>query len=345
MILHDYYEMLISGDTSRFDERIDSSFYGVRMYDETTIYERSKLLEYIHNNPIQEVEITSVRSDGDTYHYDMVLTDEMADHACVAKAEVKDGRIVKLYETIRTDKLRIVCECAYDGSSFYGYQRQPKHHTVQQTIEEAVTKALQLNDDVTIHASGRTDRGVHALKQVFHFDVDTVIPIDKMRMVINSHLPDSIHVHALKAVEPTFHSRYDVKAKEYRYKINTGRYNPIQRNYEWHTTIADMERLRSELAMAIGTHDFRTFTTAGDVEQSVRTIHTIRIVEDGEHVWIAIRGDGFLRYMVRYLVGAAVAIANSHLDMTMSDLLEAQDVDLLKDKAPATGLYLYDVTY
>ncbi len=345
MILHDYYEMLRDGDTTHLKDLVDTSFYGVRTYDERTIYERSELITYIGDNPIQDVKILSIREDHGDYHYDLVLTDHAGTYDCVAKADVTDGRIVKLYETIRTDKTRIVCECAYDGSSFFGYQRQPNHHTVQQAIEEAITKALQLEDDVTIHASGRTDRGVHAVKQVFHFDVDTVIPVDKMRMVINSYLPDSIHIHALQAVDPTFHSRYDVKTKEYRYKINRKWYDPIQRHYEWHTTIDDVERLREELTAAIGTHDFRTFTTATDVEVSVRTIHTIRVVEDGDHIWIAIRGDGFLRYMVRYLVGAAVAIANGRLDTTMHELIQARDVDLLKDKAPATGLYLSDVTY
>ena len=134
---------------------------------------------------------------------------------------------------------------AYDGSKYKGFQKQPKAKTIQGEIEKAL-KILNNDEKVEIHASGRTDAGVHALNQKAHFDMDLKMPIEKLQKALNSLLPNDIYVKSIVEVSDTFHARYNVKAKEYIYKINMGEYNPIEKDYVYQYNkrldVVEMER-------------------------------------------------------------------------------------------------------
>ena len=141
--------------------------------------------------------------------------------------------------------MRFFITFAYDGSKYSGYQKQPRKKTIQGEIERALK---QINDgkDVSLVASGRTDAGVHAYNQRAHFDINTKITPEKLKMGLNSLIPDDIYVKKVFEVDKDFHARFNVKAKEYIYKINMGIYNPIEKDYIYQYNkkldIAEMER-------------------------------------------------------------------------------------------------------
>ena len=119
---------------------------------------------------------------------------------------------------------------SYDGTNFKGYQKQIKERTVQGELEKAL-KEINDNKKVEVHASGRTDAGVHAINQKAHFDLVTKITSDKLKKALNSILPNDIYIKKVEEVDDDFHARFNAKGKEYVYLINMGEYNPIERNY------------------------------------------------------------------------------------------------------------------
>ena len=126
--------------------------------------------------------------------------------------------------------MRYLISVSYDGSKFYGFQRLNKKKTIQSELEKALTK-INNGKYTSITATGRTDKGVHALCQYGHADIDVEINEKKLKRALNSNLPDDIHVIETKIVANDFHARYGVKSKTYRYIINVGEYNPLERNY------------------------------------------------------------------------------------------------------------------
>ena len=142
--------------------------------------------------------------------------------------------------------MRYFITFSYDGSKFKGYQKQPKGRTVQGEIEK-VLKKINSNKDISISASGRTDAGVHAYNQKAHFDMDKTIDLDKLKNSLNGLLPKDIYVKNVEIVDDNFHARFNVKAKEYIYKINMGEYDPIKKDYVYQYNkkldVVEMERL------------------------------------------------------------------------------------------------------
>ena len=127
--------------------------------------------------------------------------------------------------------MRYFITFAYDGSKYKGYQKQPDEKTVQGELEKALT-TINGGEEVCVHASGRTDAGVHALNQKAHFDLDMKhITPEKLRDGLNGLLPKDIYIKNVEVVSDDFHARFNVKAKEYVYKINMGEYNPIEKDY------------------------------------------------------------------------------------------------------------------
>ncbi|QMS85214.1 tRNA pseudouridine(38-40) synthase TruA [Candidatus Xianfuyuplasma coldseepsis] len=313
--------------------------FGARFASEDVFYDKASCIEYMMKHPIKRTILTT-QSSGTTVLYEMQEDNKVI----VGKMVIDHNHIVKLYETVKQNTIRIKAVCSYDGSDFLGYQRQATGQTIQGTIEMALYQGLNLQEPPTIHASGRTDKAVHAKHQVFHTDINTNIPVSKMARLINSYLPDSIHIHQLEEVPQTFHSRFDVLQKTYQYRINTKTYNPIQRNYEWFVNNLDPVRLQSILNEIKGTHDFQSFTTSTD-QSTIRTISDVVVEPNDSHIVITITGDGFLRYMVRYIVYAAVSITQNKLPYTMTELVNRKDPNLLKEMAPASGLYLDHIMY
>lgn len=239
---------------------------------------------------------------------------------------------------------------AYDGSKYSGYQKQPKKRTIQGELEKAL-KQLNAGKEVSLVASGRTDAGVHAYNQRAHFDMTTKITPEKIKMGLNSLIPDDIYVKKVIEVEENFHARFNVKAKEYIYKINMGTYNPIEKDYVYqYNKKLDISEMERALKYLEGTHDFRSFVKVDDEKDDyVRTIVQTalhREVKNVNQITISVLGTGFMRYMVRNIVGMLIEIGEGkHKSEDIITILNAKDRSMAGICAPACGLYLRDVYY
>lgn len=239
---------------------------------------------------------------------------------------------------------------SYDGSKYSGYQKQPRVKTIQGEIEK-VLKKLTGNKKAEIFASGRTDAKVHAISQKAHFDFDTKMTPKNIKDALNSMLPDDIYVKSVEEVSDTFHARYNVKAKEYIYKINMGDYDPIEKDYVYqYNKKLDVVEIERALKYLEGTHDFKSFTkTADEREDYVRTIvqtNLIRNFKQVNKITISFLGTGFMRYMVRNMVGTLIEIGEGKKKSEdIIEILEAQDRRKAGITAAPEGLYLKDVFY
>ena len=246
--------------------------------------------------------------------------------------------------------MRYFITFSYDGSKYSGYQKQPKKKTIQGEIEKAL-KQLNAGKDVSLVASGRTDAGVHAYNQRAHFDIQTKITPDKIKMGLNSLIPDDIYVKKVFEIDDNFHARFNVKAKEYIYKINMGGYNPIEKDYIYqYNKKLDITEMERALKYLEGTHDFRSFVKIDEEKDDyVRTIvqtSLVREVKSVNQITISILGTGFMRYMVRNIVGMLIEIGEGkYKSEDIIKILKAQDRTKAGLCAPACGLYLKDVYY
>ena len=242
--------------------------------------------------------------------------------------------------------MRILMTVSYDGTNFYGYQKQPNKRTVQEEIEKQLTK-INSNKKVNISASGRTDRNVHAINQKIHFDMDAK-NINTLRRSLNKLIPDDIYIKDIAIVDDDFHARFSVKKKIYEYKINLGEYNPIERNYVYELNKeVDIDSMIKASKYLIGEHNFRAFTKVDDEKEDyVRNIYNIDFNLDNDILTITFEGNGFLRYMVRNLVGSLIDVGLNKIDINdIKIILESRDRKRAGLQAPACGLYLKDVIY
>ena len=246
--------------------------------------------------------------------------------------------------------MRYFMTFSYDGSKYKGYQKQPRVKTVQSEIEKALKQILS-NEKITISASGRTDAGVHALNQKAHFDSKKEIAPEKLRKAVNSLIPDDIYIKEIIEVEPDFHARFNVKAKEYIYKINMGEYNPIEKDYVYqYNRRLDVVEMERALKYLEGTHDYKSFTkTDEEKDDFVRTIvqaNLLRDVKNVNNITISFLGTGFMRYMVRNMVGCLIEIGEGkRKSEDIIKILEAKDRKKAGKTANPEGLYLKDVFY
>ena len=241
--------------------------------------------------------------------------------------------------------MRYRAKVSYDGTGFNGWQIQPEGRTVQKVIQDALFNLCQ--KEIQITAAGRTDTGVHALGQVFHFDCDK--QFRDIRMAINSQLPDDVRIIECEEADPQFHSRYDARWKYYSYMLNMGEYNPLQRNYVYQLgEKLDVEAMRKASELFIGEHDFTSFnaTKKSEVENQVRTIYQLDITERNDVVSFDFVGDGFLRHMIRMLTGTLVEVGRGRItEEDVRKMLEACDKNAVHFNAPACGLYLVQICY
>ncbi|WP_421382689.1 tRNA pseudouridine(38-40) synthase TruA [Bacillus salacetis] len=243
---------------------------------------------------------------------------------------------------------RIKCIVAYDGTPFAGYQVQPGKRTVQLEIEKALSD-IHKGDEVKITASGRTDAGVHAKGQVFHFDTGLSIPAEKWPTVLNSKLPAEIVVTSAEIVSAEFHARFSAVKKEYRYSVYRSKTtDPFKRDFAVHypfqLNIAEMKKAAGYL---IGEHDFTSFCSAKtEVEDKVRTIYSIKIEADEEEITFSYTGNGFLYNMVRILSGTLLEVGRGKYTAEEArGMLEARDRNAAGKTAAPQGLYLWKVFY
>lgn len=236
---------------------------------------------------------------------------------------------------------------AYDGTNYSGYQKQPKSTTIQGEIEK-VLKKINNNKKVDITASGRTDKGVHAINQNIHFELEVSITCEKLRMALNSYLPNDIHVKSVERIEDDFHARYNVKYKEYLYKINIGDYNPNERNnvYQYNKTLNILE-MKKALKYLEGEHDFTSFACQDEVkEDCVRRIVKTKLVKEKDIITITFLGTGFLKYQVRNMMGTLLDIGSNKLkSKDMIKIIENKSRKQASRTANPEGLYLSRVIY
>ncbi|NQY99033.1 MAG: tRNA pseudouridine(38-40) synthase TruA [Bdellovibrionales bacterium] len=245
---------------------------------------------------------------------------------------------------------RIRLHIRYQGSDFAGWQKQPdeKLQTVQGCLEQALLKLTGQNC-LTV-GSGRTDAGTHARKQVVHFDIDK--PADRYPWVkaLNAHLPESIQAFEAFEAPDEFHALLSCQSKTYDYYIQNSELKPLfRRDFVWHVrkplTIDWLNRCASHL---VGTHDFSSFQNAGtEVPSTVKTLYLAKWQQiDSQTIRFRASGDGFLKQMVRNLVGTQVDLFRSEAQPTeILKVLQAQNRSQAGLTAPATGLFLTSVKY
>ncbi|MCX5774788.1 MAG: tRNA pseudouridine(38-40) synthase TruA [Firmicutes bacterium] len=235
---------------------------------------------------------------------------------------------------------------SYDGTQFLGWQRQPEGRTVQSEIEKALSQIL--NTEITIQSSGRTDAQVHAKGQVFHFDSDKELAGEKFRYSLNRVLPKDIHIIEIKNVPTDFHARFGVKAKHYQYLVNVGEASPFFNNYRYELMRkVDIKKVLLASKDFIGRHDFRNFTSKEiDDNGFIREIYKLDISVQDDIVTFDFIGSGFMRYMVRMIVGTLLAIGIGQEEVSfVHERLLATPRQTVRYKAPGQGLYLVSVSY
>jgi tRNA pseudouridine38-40 synthase len=235
----------------------------------------------------------------------------------------------------------------YDGTRFHGWQRQAGDLTVQETVEEAVFTITR--ERATLHGSGRTDAGVHALGQCAHFVSGTRLDPGVLVRALNAALPRDVVVRECKVAAPGFHARYDVLSKVYEYRI-LNRWLPaaIGRDYVWHVRPPLAEDAMETAARALaGTHDFAAFEGAGSRREStVRTVFSAGFTRRDGLLVFSIEADGFLRYMVRNIVGTLVHAGLGRMPAdSVPSILASRDRRRAGPTAPARGLFLREVKY
>lgn len=234
----------------------------------------------------------------------------------------------------------------YDGSLFFGFQRQPEKRTVQGEIEKLLNVVLKTEIDMI--SSGRTDRGVHALIQVSNFYTDSPIPLDKLKYVLTRGLPLDIELFDVEEVEENFNSRFDAKSRGYRYIISWER-DPFKSRYETFVNKKiDRERFLEILKPLVGVHDFNNFRLSDcGSKTSVREIYSIDIIEiDSSRIAIDIMGSSFLKSQIRIIIGTALDIYfGIRKEDYIVEMLENPQKKFIRKVAEPYGLYLSKVNY
>lgn len=242
--------------------------------------------------------------------------------------------------------MRYLITFSYDGSKYFGYQKQKGVNSVQEDLEKVLS--LINNKPVSVCASGRTDAGVHANGQCAHFDIDISITPDKLKNALNGLLNGNIYVKSVVEVPDTFHARFDVKQKEYIYKINTGEYSPIYKDYIYqYCKPLDVDSMKTAIKSFEGEHNFKSFTKANvETNNFARTIYSTAITKDNDIITIKFVGNGFMRYMVRNMVGFLIEIGEGKRNISdVNSVLLEEDRTKAGKTAPPEGLYLNKVTY
>ena len=262
---------------------------------------------------------------------------------------------------MRTLKLTV----AYDGGRYVGWQRQASGESIQGLIEAAL-EVLE-GRAVTVHGAGRTDAGVHALGQVATAAVELRHDTGTILRALNAHLPPDIRIRAVDEMEADFHARFSARRKTYRYLLRTGDVpSPFEHGFVWHLHEAlEHSAMQTAAALLRGTHDFAAFRSAGgDVTTTIRTIHRSELVvgsvgsapggtsgpddrAGGSLLVYEVEGDGFLRHMVRAIVGTLVDVGRrARPPESIRDLLAAGATrGQAGMTAPPHGLYLVAVDY
>ncbi|MCJ8275823.1 MAG: tRNA pseudouridine(38-40) synthase TruA [Bdellovibrionales bacterium] len=238
---------------------------------------------------------------------------------------------------------------SYDGTDFYGWQKQPNQSpTIQQTLEDILSRIY--NEKIQVVGSGRTDRGVHALAQWAHTHLPGEVDIPHLQYKLQRMTPSSISIKKLEEAPEDFHAQISAISKCYKYRMFPRKSpNPLIYRYSWHYRHKlDMDYLQRAAEVFLGEHDFASFQSKGtQVSTTVRKIFISRWVQkDSGFVDFQIQGSGFLKQMVRNIVGTMLWHHEKKTDIQVfRDILEARDRTLAAPPAPAQGLFLTSVQY
>lgn len=235
----------------------------------------------------------------------------------------------------------------YDGSLYHGWQRQKNALTVQEVIEEALSKLLKA--DITVAGCSRTDAGVHAKEFVCSFDADMSIPGCKVPFALNAVLPDDISVLDCISVTPDFHARFSCIGKEYIYLIdNSPHKNPFMRNYACHYPYKlDFDKMLIAAEAMHGIRDYSAFCASGStVKDFVRNLNYVKIYKSENIITIKTSADGYLYNMVRIIAGTLLSAGNGKIAPdSVNEIIDSRDRRRAGVTAPPEGLYLNRVYY
>jgi len=239
------------------------------------------------------------------------------------------------------------CVCAYDGGTFSGWQSQASRDAVQDVIERRLEQVLK--QKVRTQSSGRTDSGVHAHGQVFHFDAAWRHGAEKLRVALQTGLPKSIRLKSIRRAKPAFHARFDAQGKIYRYHLFNGEADPFVHAYCWSVNRElDWAAMAAGAKILRGKHDFWAFSGENDrtYETTVRDLRRLEIARKGRRVTFTYEADGFLYKMVRSLTGALVNVGLGKLPLAeLGTLLKTRKRIPAVLTAPPQGLFLVKVIY
>ena len=239
------------------------------------------------------------------------------------------------------------CLCAYDGGDFDGWQSQVGGTAIQDTIERRL--AAICGGPVRIHGSGRTDAGVHALEQVFHFDATWRHGPEKLTAALRAGLPETLQIKRVQRVTPEFHARFSVVRKRYVYHVHLGDADPFTRPYCWPVfKPLDVALMKEAEEIFSGRHDFRAFTAVNgpDREHTVRDLQRLDVIRRGRNIRIVAEANGFLYKMVRSLAGVLVAVGEWRIaPVEVRRILESRQRTAAVQTAPPQGLFLAKVFY
>lgn len=258
---------------------------------------------------------------------------------CSVRLKMNENFIDHIWVKKTFHQHRYRVDIAYDGSFYKGSQRQSQtKKTIQELVESVLNHLFQ--EKIQIHMASRTDKGVHAYQNVAHFDATRLVDSDSYLNLMNKMLPEDIQMTRFISTSPFFHARYDVLLKTYIYKFT------FEKNIKhWHKKkyiqAIDLESLRQKASLFIGTHDFKNFSKYGDYTNTTRTIKNVEIIKSDDGFDIVITGKGFLRYMVRMMVGALIKFDYK----TIQEALENLNSEVANHLFEASALYLKEIKY
>lgn len=242
-------------------------------------------------------------------------------------------------------KIKLVIE--YDGYKYHGWQVQPNGITIQEVLEKKLRKITKKK--TTVIGAGRTDAKVHAEAQVAHFVTQSKMTPKEFMMALNSVLPKDISIKKVTDVDADFHARKSAKGRIYRYSIlNRDHPSALQRRCSWFIPQAlNLPAIRRAKKCLIGRHDFSAFRASGcNVGSPVKEIYKIDMSQKGDFIEFTFKGDGFLKYMVRNIIGTLIMVGRGQMIAGQVDaILKSRNRKLAGPTAPAYGLRLVKVIY
>lgn len=253
----------------------------------------------------------------------------------------------ELIQAKENASLKIALGIEYDGSRYYGWQRQAEVDSVQACLEKALSKVA--NEPIGVFCAGRTDAGVHATGQVVHFSTQAIRQDAAWTMGVNANLPPDIAVRWVKTVDDDFHARFSATARRYRYVIYNHRYRPavLAKGVTHFYHPLDAERMERAGQCLLGENDFTSFRAVQCQSRSPwRNVNHLKVTRHGAYIVVDIKANAFVHHMVRNIVGSLMEVGcGNRPEAWIAELLAAKDRTLAAATARAEGLYLVAVDY